>query len=277
MTDPLSESLRESMASRLHSIQLIKATSLVPLARPRAVGVRAARAPYLFIAETHAYPDPQLIERLVAALSGDWSLAVPGFRNANPDSGLSWAGFLSDYGAWSDSLPSGETQRAPSHDVAFRKDVLLEFGDRLEHALTFGDEMYITLQARGQKAYFEPDARIQHVNISRFRSFVKERYLSGVLVGGYRSARWSALRRFVYAAGSPLIPFVILSRIRKGVARATKGQKLPASAMPALVLGVILKSAGEMQGYIVGARESAETGMTKYEVRKLACNEGLEI
>jgi hypothetical protein len=272
MTAPADPSTREQLRERFQSLKVIAVKSIVALSAARAKGVLAATAPFVFIAETHAYPDPQLAEKLIAALSDQWSLAVPGFRNANPESGLSWTAFLSDYGAWAANLPPGEIERTPSHDTAFRRSVLLEFGGRLENALTFGDELYLTLHARGYRAYFEPAAGIQHVNLNKFRSFVRERYFSGVLIGGYRSRRWSVMRRLAYACGSPLIPIVILSRIQNGVREVGRQESWPASTIPALVLGVMLKAAGEMRGYLFGASDSAEEGMTGYEVRKLAFN-----
>ena len=263
-----------SLTKGMHSVQTIHVESIVPLARARAKGVRVARSPFLFIAETHAYPDPDLAERLIAALSSEWSVAVPGFRNSNPISSLSWAGFLSDYGAWSDTLTSSEIDRSPSHDAAFRRAVLLEFGDRLDKALTFGDELYVTLRQRGQRCYFESTARIQHVNIDNFRSFARERYLSGVLIGGYRRERWNWPRRIMYAGGAPLIPVVILSRIYKGVREVGRREKLPGGTMSAIFLGAVFKAAGEARGYLFGAPESAEEGMTAFEVEKLAFNDG---
>lgn len=268
---------RARISRGFHSLVLIDAATISPLAAARAKGVRVAQAPFVFIAETHAYPDPDLAEKLINALASEWSVAVPGFRNSNPESALSWASFLNDYGSWSEALAPGEIERAPSHDAAFRRSVLLEFGDRLENALTFGDEMYLTLHARGHRSYFEPAARIQHVNISRFRSFLRERFLSGVLIGGYRSARWGIVRRLAYAGGSPLIPIVLLSRIRPGVRQARRSHTLPAGTIPALVFAAFLKAAGEMRGYLLGASASAEEGMTGYEVRKLAFNAGEEI
>lgn len=269
-------SARERLEERFHSLKPIDVPSIVPLGKARAEGVKAAKAPFVFIVETHAYPDPLLAEKLTAALSGEWSHAIPGFRNANPDTGLSWVGFLSDYGNWVDTLPAGETEKAPSHNAAFRRSVLLEFGERLEHVLTFGDELYLTLRARGHRSYFEPAAGIQHVNLSRFRPFVRERYLAGALIGGYRSIRWGLMRRLVYAFGSPLIPIVILARIQKGVRETGRSQSLPAGTIPGLVLGAMVKAAGEMRGYLFGAPESAEEEMTNYEVRKLAFNSGEE-
>ena len=276
MTAPPDTSAREQLEQRFHSLKVIHVPSIVSLGKARANGVKAAEAPFVFIIETHVYPDPQLAEKLISALSGKWSHAVPGFCNANPDSGLSWVGFLSDYGSWAEALPAGETDKGPAHNAAFRRSVLLEFGERLEHVLTFGDELDLTLRARGHRSYFEPAARIQHVNLDRFRPFVRERYLSGVLIGGYRSRRWGLMRRLVYAFASPLIPIVILSRIQKGVRETGRRQSLPAGTIPALVLGAMVKAAGELRGYLLGIPKSAEEEMTGYEVRKLAFNSGEE-
>jgi Glycosyl transferase family 2 len=260
-----------------HSVKVVPANSIVPLSAARAIGVRAASAPYVFIAETHAYPDPDTAEKLVELLSREWSLVVPGFRNANPRNGISWSGFLSDYGAWSRVLPAGETQRAPAHDTAFRRSVLMEFGDRLEQALSFGDELYVGMHARGHRAWFEPTAGIQHVNIDRIGHWVRERYLSGVLIGGNRSSKWTWSRRLLYVCASPLIPFVVLSRVQRGVREVSRREHLPVGTIPAIVGGIILKVAGEVRGYLLGAKHEHETGMTAFEVRKLAFNSGEEM
>ena len=84
------------------------------------------------------------------------------------------------------------------------------------------------------------------------------------------------MRRLVYALGSPLIPVVTLSRVRKGVRETARRQSLPKGMVPALMLGAMVKAAGEMRGYLLGIPESAEEEMTGYEVRKLAFNSGQE-
>ncbi len=260
-----------------HSVMILSADSIVPLSAARAIGVRAATAPYVFIAETHAYLDPDTAAKLIELLSQEWSLVVPGFRNANPRNGLSWAGFLSDYGAWSRALPAGETRRAPAHDTAFRRSVLTEFGDRLEQALSFGDELYVGMNARGHRAWFEPTAGIQHVNIDRIGHWMRERYLSGVLIGGNRSNKWTWSRRLLYVCASPLIPFVVLARVQRGVREVSQREHLPVGTIPALVGGVILKVAGEVRGYLLGSKPKHEAGMTAFEIRKIAFNSGEEM
>lgn len=260
--------------SGFHSIQVVETASIDSLSRARGLGVRNATGPSVFIAETHAYPDTSLAATVVRALEGPWAVVVPGFTNANPETGLSRAGFLSDYGAWLRGLPAGETERTPSYNAAFRKSVLLEFGDRLEHAITFGEELFLGLKARGHKAYFDPGATIRHVNLARLGPWMHERFLAGVLIGGYRSAQWSWLRRIAYAGASPLIPFVILSRIAGGVRAEARREGLQPGTTAAIILGAFVKAAGEFRGYLAGPGDTADSIMNRYEIRKLSVNSG---
>src|SRR5207247_1352154 len=98
-------------------------------------------APLVFIGETHSLPHPRFAQTLIEAHAGPWAVVVPGFRNANPEPSLSWAGFLSDYSPWAYGLPAGEITYAPIYNASYRRSVLLEFGDRLGRALSHGDEM----------------------------------------------------------------------------------------------------------------------------------------
>ena len=273
---PYVEELRSQTEaiSGFHSIQVVHTASIDSLAPARGIGVRHATAPYVFIAETHAYPDRELAATVIKALSGQWSVVVPGFTNANPEWTLSRAGFLSDYGAWLKDLPPGATDRTPSYNAGFRRSVLLEFGDRLDHAITFGDELYLGLKERGHKACFNPAVTINHVNLRRIGPWLHERFLAGVLIGGYRSARWSWFRRIAYAGGSPLIAFVILSRVQSGVREATRREPKPVLTTMAIVLGAFVKAAGEFRGYLAGTGTTADHIMTRYEIRKLSVNAG---
>ncbi|MFI5398409.1 MAG: hypothetical protein ACHQ9S_22985 [Candidatus Binatia bacterium] len=250
--------------------KVVEVKSISPLAAARAAGVRAARAPLVFVGETHAFPHPRWAEALIKAHAGPWAVVAPAFGNANPDGTLSWAGLLFDYGRWADGLPAGEIAEAPLYNAAYRRSVLLEFGDRLENALSHGDELAVGLRLRGHRAYFEPAALIDHVNLNRPVSWVHERFIGGVLIGASRAARWSRLRRLVYVCGSPLIPLVLLWRIVAGVRRTARRQHLPAGTVPAMILGAVVKAAGEMVGYARGAGASDEARMTDYELHKVA-------
>ncbi len=119
-------SYREEFAA----VKIVEAP-LTSVASARAAGIRSAAAPVLFIAETHSYPHPDMAEILSAAMTTPWAAVTPAIGNANPTTAISWAGFLSDYGLWAEGRPAGEIGTPPPHNAAYRRDVLLELGDRL--------------------------------------------------------------------------------------------------------------------------------------------------
>lgn len=267
--DRASLGMSESDTGGLAAVRFLEVGDAERLATARAAGVRAASAPIVVIGETHTYPHPEWAEALIRAHAQPWAVIVPGFGNANPDGALSWAIFLLDYGRWLAGLPSGEIALAPTHNSSYKRDVLLELGPALETALAHGDELTLHLDARGHRAYFEPAARIDHLNVSRPGPWLNERFLGGLLIAGRRATRWPWYTRLLYMAGSPLIPAVLLSRIRHGVRLARRERHLPAGTMAALVMGVVVSAVGELVGYARGAGPGAERQMTEYEVHKV--------
>ncbi len=240
------------------------------LAEARAAGIRATKAPTVFIGETHSYPHPELAERLLAVCDRGFSCAAPGMGNANPASARSWAGFLSDYGCWTASLPAGEIGRFPIYNAAFDRAALLALGDRLAPALSHGDELPLLLGAAGHRIYFEPAARLDHVNVAPAGHWIYERYLSGLLIAHHRALRWSLARRSFYALCSPAIPLVLIWRVLPGVRAAMRRERVPAGTLPLLIAGFCVKGWGEFLGYLGWPAGHAEREMREYEVHKLS-------
>jgi len=244
-------------------------TQFSDLAAARAVGIRAARAPLVYIAETHAYARPNLAEVLIPTLTNSWAAVTPAIGNANPKGALSWAGLLSDYGQWAEGLPAGEVPAAPPYNAVYKRDVLLELGDRLETTLRLSDELPQWMRANGHRTYFEPAAQIDHINISRPKDFACERFVAGWVIASNRAQRWSLARRLVYVGGSALIPAVLMWRVLPGAWKNIRSRHLPVATVPAMIAGAILKAIGELCGYVGGKPTYAAHQMEEYEVHKL--------
>lgn len=252
------------------AVQVVEVGLPLSLGEGRAAGVRAASAPLVFVGETHTYPHPRLAERLIEAHEGPWAMVVPGFGNGNPEGILSWAEFLCDYGSWAVGLPAGEITFVPPYNASFRRSVLIGFGSRLGRALSHGDEMLRGLRTGGHRAYFQPAARIDHVNVTLPAASLDQRYVGGLLVASQRRRRWSWRRSLVYSLGAPVLPVLYLSRVRAGVRAARREAQVPFGALPAMLVCTLVQAAGEMIGYAIGSSPAAERRMTEYELHREA-------
>jgi hypothetical protein len=241
---------------------------LLPLGEARAAGVRAAAATVVAIGETHAFPAPGWGEHLIAAHEGPWAAVVPAITNANPEGGApSWSSFLVDYGRWAFGDGAHEIDDPPSYNASFKKAHLMELGDDLGRLLEPGDELPRELRKRGHRSYYEPKARIEHLNLTRRGAWLNERFLGGRLLGSARRAHWPVARTLLYVVGSPLIPVIRLARTRHALAAAGRNGGLPAHTRAAVVLECVLWGAGELVGYVAG-RGRAEADMLEYELHK---------
>jgi len=261
-------------ASRYESdfaaLRSIEAPSIVPLGIPRATGIRAANAPFVFVGETHSFLHNDAAEKLLAtAVDGGWDGVTPGFENGNPNGVMSWSAFLTAYGRWSATGPASEIKEAPLYDTLYRREVLMEIGEELAPMLSFGDDLRRALQARGRRLYFCPTARIDHLNIARVRPWLHEHFLIGLMIGSQRARSWPWWRRFGYIAGAWLIPLILFRRCWTEVQQAAKALALPATTLPAVLLAFTVKAAGELVGYLGGGSSKDLTAMVNYEVRRI--------
>jgi hypothetical protein len=243
--------LDDDVRADLHSVRLVASEiESMPLARAR--GIEAAAAPVVVLGETHAYPAPEYAEALLEAHRGPWAVVGPAMLNANPESLLAWAALYLDYGPWVDCKHRGPMDDVPAHNGAYKRDVLLEYGPRLEAMLESDTVLNADLRARGKELYLEPRAQTYHLNVSQLGTWLAERVVAGRAFAASRAAGWPRRRRLAYALGSPLIPLVRLVRIRGQIRASGRERELLPRLLPALVVALAFSAFGELLGYARG-------------------------
>ena len=249
------------------AVRIVDVASGTPLPEGRAAGARAATAPLVFFAETHAFPSPGWAEAVLAAFaSGPWQVVASSFANANPVGAVSWAGFILDYASFADELPPGEIATAPIHKGTFLRSDLLSFGERLPAVLSAGDELPLGLAALRRRVWFEPAARIEHLNAPTLALWLRGRTLIGFLIGANRAARWTPLRRALYFVLAPLIGPLLVWRIVPVVRCMARTRTLPRGLWPAIVAGAFARAAGEAVAYALGPVPSLHARADEYEL-----------
>jgi hypothetical protein len=158
------------------------------------------------------------------------------------------------YGEWNEPARGGATTSDSRHNVTFKRDALVEYGDQLGRRLVRDGAILRDLISRGHEFLLEPRARIHHVNPSRLSSTLQLRIGSGRLYAAARANRekWGFGKRLIYTLGAPAIPIVRFLRLRQDLFVSDRKIVPQPKATAALALGVILDGIGQMIGYAFG-------------------------
>ena len=247
----------ESDLSGFFGYKIVGVGAIRSVDRAAAQSIRSATAPVVALIEDHAFPDADWAELLVAAHQGSWAAVGPSIENANPASMMSWANLLMAYGQWGGTAAADGTaiDDLPTHNVSYKRALLLEFGTDLENMIGRESSLHRNLRANGHKFFIEPKAKVYHLNPSRLFSTIALRFQAGRLFGATRARheRWSALRRLLYIGALPLIPAMHLPRIIREMRQSNRHRELMPRVLPALVFGLTLSALGEITGYAFGS------------------------
>ncbi len=239
------------------SVRIVNGGPLKTSNISRVAGIRQASAPIVVLAEDHCFPEPDWAEALIDAHRGDWAVVGPVLRNANPRSMTSWANLLLEYCPWLEGAVRSELNDIPGHNSAYRRDLLVAYGDRLEELFEVEAVIQRDLRENGHRMLLEPAARTNHLNFSRVPASLKLRFNGGRSFAGHRTIGWSATKRAGYILGAPLIPVLRLMRIVQMIRSSpTYGYLFP-RVLPMLALSLVFDGFGELVGYIVGPGQSA--------------------
>jgi len=223
----------------------------------RAAGIAAATAPMVVLTEDHSLPEPGWAEALVRAQGEGIAVVGPEVKNGNPDTLLSWANFLIEYGEWCAPAPGGEREHLPGHNSAYRRDLLMALGDDLAAWLDAESLLHWRFRCEGRGVRLCPEARTAHYNFSRFLPSLMLRFQAGRLFAGARRRPWRWPRRLAYAGGAPAIPWVRLRRVLRELLRPGRPAHLLPVLTPVLALMLAVDAAGECVGYLAGSGEAA--------------------
>lgn len=250
--------------------QIVEPGVALSLGAGRALGVRAARARYVHIGETHAFPHPDWAERIIESLDETWTAIVSGLENANADGAISWANLVTDYGPWLAHLPGGEIGSPPPYNTAFEHSFALRAVDVCDHAFSGAYDLTSLLRDGGHRVLFQPAARIDHANVSLPSQWLRQRYTAARARAGFRSRKWPWPRRVAYALGAPLIPIVLTARLARPLIAAGRAWDLPRLTAPALFVGLVAEACGELTAFVTGESTEAERQADQFELHKVS-------
>jgi len=248
-------------------VAFVPAAGLDHWGKARRLGLERTSAPVIAFIEEHCFTEPGWAAALLEAHEGPWASVGYGFRNANPESYVSRAAMVTDYGLWLDGPPPGRAWYLPGNNVSYKREAFLALGDRLEAALATDFVAQETFRERGTPMFVEPRAIAKHMNFTTVYETAITNYIWCRAMAARRahSLGWSRARRVAQALVTPATaPVYRVARLLGAFRRRRKLRQFAASLPVLLVVGVCA-GFGEAAGYALGAG-NAEAQLKRWEL-----------
>lgn len=219
----------------------------------RAAGVRMARSEVVAITEDQCIPPPDWCANVVAAHRALPYTAIGGpVDKQGKDMALNWAIYLRELGVgYMPPVADGPSPHLTDCNVTYKRAGL----DRITHVWhdAFHEpRVHEALRARGEKLWLSPALLTLQQRSFELGPALRERYEFGRLYGAMRVAGVPLARRFLMAAASPILPFLLLARVLLATVRKGRHVAQCLRALPFIFLIAVVWSWGEFLGYLSG-------------------------
>jgi len=144
----------------------------------RAEGVRQARAPLVAFLEEHCLAFPNWAEAILKAFEGPWAGVGPEIYNGNSEAGINRFLGILNYPLY--LVPAiAVPNMIPHHNAAYRREVLLGYGNRLDELLFPEDWLHLQMIADGQRLLLDPNVKILHLFETGFKASFRFNMMAG--------------------------------------------------------------------------------------------------
>ena len=222
----------------------------------RAAGLAAASAPIIAMIEDRGPPQPGWARAMID-LHTEHPHAVigGGIVNKAPTAMLRDA-FKCDYARYEPPAPAGERDFLTDINLSYKRAPLLAVKDQWADGYK-EVPVHDAIVQNGGKLLYSPNALVELARQSRpAGALLAERFHWGRVVARIRGAGISRLKSLGLAAGTPLLPFLLLMRIYGHHRAKGRGLWQFIREAPPLFLLLIFWSIGEFMGYIDRALSS---------------------
>lgn len=255
LADRRDDAVSEIIKERYPEARLIACPAGMSLTELRTAAFDQAAGEFVIVTEDHCVPSANWLAAMHAAFrdAPEGTAAVGGcVENGVDDTGLDWATFLCEYSAALAPVPEGPTGQLPGMNVAYRRSALAALDRSLLTKGFWETTVHPELLRKGLKLYSSNKIVLYHCKKFSFGLFARQRFIYSRYFAGLRFRRGQVAWRLAACALSAALPAILLWRICRQVWAKGRLRAELASALPSLLVFVVIWSLGEMAGYLAG-------------------------
>jgi glycosyltransferase involved in cell wall biosynthesis len=212
----------------------------------RNIGVKKAKGDIIAFIDSDCVASPEWLSGVSSAHRSEYAAVGGPVINGNPQSIISWAGYLIEFNEWLPGNPKGFVKHIPTCNISYKRRVFELFGGFLT-LYPQEDFLYnLKLTEAGERILLEPKIEVTHNHRVRLRHFLNHQIRRGKSGFG--------IRKTIPIQGAFLVnyPYLALLLLPKRVITITARflKRRPASvltflySLPFVVLGIACWIAG---------------------------------
>lgn len=200
------------LGSEHPAVKTIDSTNAVSYGALRAHGVQMASGEVVAYLEDHSQALPGWLNSVIRGFRAGYA-GVGGMpQTSNPRIGFSdlTEMMVYKYPASDSSSRAYVTDTLPNQNSAYRRDILLSFGNLLPSLMSSDFLLGIKITEKGHKLLIDPECRYLHANLENTMMVRGNLFYWNIIFGRLRAEvfHWSWLRRILQVSVTPISPFV---------------------------------------------------------------------
>ena len=246
---------RDLIRTRFPWVDMIEVDDDSTIPGMRATAFERARGDVVAVIEDHVMVPDGWARQMLRAMEQADGVVGGSVDNAATTSLLDWAAFLCEYSHLITPIQEGEVDWLAGNNVAYKRPLLERFSSAAQND-KWENFLHDRMREGGIRLICRPEITVGHKKHYAFREYVAQRYYYSRSYAGARVAGASRLKRFVYGAGSVVLPPLLYWRITRTVWRKGRYRKQLLLSLPLMAVFVAAWGIGEGVGYLFGAGEA---------------------
>ena len=255
VVDSSPKDISEKIRAQFQYVKVIHLKQRTLPGKARSVGASRAKGDVIFFTDTDCIVDPNWLEKMWMHHRNGYDIVGGSVKNGTPYQIFGLAEYLLEFDIVNPWLKPGLSKLIPSCSLSVNHKVFEEVGF-FPNYLKAEDTIFCERAfASGKKMYFEPAARITHINRTRFIDFVRNQIALGEGANeGRKIAKRPGQFLLRYPILIPLVPFYRFLKIG-GVWLTSNGVLffIYLCLFPIIAIGLF----AHLWGFIRGCRHSS--------------------